>query len=362
MKKYYSLNNILKTNSQYNLIIGERSNGKSYAVQKLIVENYLKTGKQGGYIRRWKDDFTGKRSLTMFDGIVKSGVIEKLSKGKFTDISFYRGAWYLTNDKIKDDKPFCYAFSLSDVEHDKSTSYPNINIICFDEFITRGYYMVDEFIIYMNVLSTIIRDKDNVKIFMLGNTVNKFCPYFSEMGLSHIQTMQQGTIDIYKYGDSGLKVAVEYCASTDRKSKKSDIYFSFDNPKLQMIKTGAWEIDSYPHLPEKYKPKDVIFNFFIVFDNNTLQGDVISLTHGIFVYIHRKTSELKEKSTDIIYDGKRHSDYNHRDYFTTNIDKIDNKLYNLFNDNKFFYQDNETGEIFSNYMKEGIKNGNRSNS
>lgn len=362
MKTYYDLKNILKTNSQYNLIIGERSNGKTYAVQKLIVETYLKTGKQGGYVRRWKDDFTGKRSLTMFDGIVKSGIISKLSKGKFTDIVFYRGAWYLKDDTKKDDKPFCFAFSLSDVEHDKSTSYPDIKIVCFDEFITRGYYIIDEFIVFMNCLSTIIRDKNDVKIFMLGNTVNKFCPYFAEMGLSHVQTMKQGSIDIYKYGDSGLQVAVEYCATSERKSKKSDIYFSFDNPKLEMIKTGAWEIESYPHLPEKYKPKDIIFCFFIVFDNTILQGDVISLQDGVFVYIHRKTTDLKEKSTDVIYDGKRHSDYRHRDYFSTNIDKIDNKLYNLFNDNKFFYQDNETGEIFSNYMKDGLKYGYRNNS
>ena len=37
---------------------------------------------------------------------------------------------------------------------------------------------------FMNVLSTIIRDRENIKIFMLGNTVNKYCPYFDEMGLT----------------------------------------------------------------------------------------------------------------------------------------------------------------------------------
>ena len=40
--KYYSLDNILKKNSVYNVIFGERSNGKTYAVLKYGIEQYLK--------------------------------------------------------------------------------------------------------------------------------------------------------------------------------------------------------------------------------------------------------------------------------------------------------------------------------
>ena len=54
------------------------------------------------------------------------------------------------------------------MEHDKSNSYPSINTVIFDEFLTRRFYVPDEFILFMNVLSTIIRLRDNVKIFMLG--------------------------------------------------------------------------------------------------------------------------------------------------------------------------------------------------
>ena len=63
---------------------------------------------------------------------------------------------------------------------------------------------------FANVLSTIIRHRNDVKIFMLANTVNKYCPYFKEMGLKHITEMKQGSIDIYTYGSSDLRVAVEY--------------------------------------------------------------------------------------------------------------------------------------------------------
>ncbi|MFV3037454.1 phage DNA encapsidation protein, partial [Klebsiella pneumoniae] len=103
--------------------------------------------------------------------------------------------------------------------HDKSTSFPDIDLIIFDEFLTNRLYLNDEFILFMNTVSTIVRRREDVKIYMLGNTVNKYCPYFAEMGLEHIPKMTQGTIDVYAYGNSDLTVAVEYCKSPDSKVK-----------------------------------------------------------------------------------------------------------------------------------------------
>ena len=71
------------------------------------------------------------------------------------------------------------------------------------------------------------------------------------------------TIDLYTYGESNLRVAVEYSQGIKKESKKSNKYFAFDNPKLQMITNGKWEIDIYPHLPHKYKPKDIKFIYYI---------------------------------------------------------------------------------------------------
>ena len=63
--KYYSLDNILKKNCVYNIIFGERSNGKTYAVLKYGIEQYFKNGGQIAIIRRWKEDITGKRASDM---------------------------------------------------------------------------------------------------------------------------------------------------------------------------------------------------------------------------------------------------------------------------------------------------------
>lgn len=354
--KFYSLKNILAKNAQYNVIVGERSNGKTYAVEKYGIEQYFKTGKTMAIIRRWKEDFRGKRGQHMFDALITNGEVEKISKGQFTTITYYNGQWFMANKDektdtyVKDAQPFCYGFALSDVEHDKSISYPTVTTILFDEFLTRGAYMPDEFVIFMNTLSTIIRQRDDVKIFMLGNTVNKYCPYFNEMGLSHIKQMVQGTIDVYSYGNSNLKVAVEYCSTANRKSKASDVYFAFDNPRLSMIKSGQWELGLYEHLPFRYVPKDVVFTFFIKFNGQIVQCEVIYKNGDLFVFCHMKTTELKYGATDIIYQLDGDASPNIRYSFTHPIDNIDTRILKLFKAKKFFYQSNDVGEIVRNFI------------
>lgn len=353
--KYYNLKNILKTESTYNMIIGERSNGKTYACLKYGVEQYFKTGKQFALIRRWQVDIRGNRASEMFKSLIKNGEIERLSGGKFEGIHYWGGKFYLSNydengKAIYNDKDvIAYPFSLSDTEHNKSISYPDITTIIFDEFLTRQVYLPDEFVLFMNTISTIVRDRTDVKIFMLGNTVNKFSPYFSEMGLKDITKQEQGTIDLYKYGTSKLKVAVEYCKSIG-KSKENNFYFAFNNPKLEMIKSGAWELDIYPHLPIKYKPKDIIFIFFITYEEQVFQCELINKDNNLFIFIHIKTTEIQYPDRDLIYS----MDYNYKMNYNRNIYKPTNKIQSLIRDlfiqNKVFYQDNDVGDTINNYL------------
>lgn len=354
--KFYSLKRILAKKAKYNMIFGERSNGKTYAVTKYAIENFAKTGKQLALVRRWRDDFIGKRGKVMFDGLVKNDEISRATKGEWTDIYYYSSCWYFCKydgdgKRVLHERPFCYAFALTSMEHDKSTSYPDVTTVLFDEFLTRSAYLPDEFVLFMNVLSTIIRYRDDVTIFMLGNTVNKYCPYFKEMGLTHVQKMEQGDIDVYKYGNSSLTVAVEYAAGTaGRKGKESDGYFAFDNPKLQMITHGTWEIDIYPHLPKKYRPKDIVFTYFIVFEENILQCEIVSLNNMVFTYIHRKTTPIKDEEMDTVFTLEYDARFNFHRKITKPITKMEKRVAEFFVRDKVFYQDNEVGEIVRNYL------------
>lgn len=353
--KFYSLTQIEKCKAIYNIIIGKRSNGKTYACLEKIIRDFAETGKQGAYLRRYREDFRGKRGDQLFAAHVSEGVIVEATHGEWTGVKYYAGRWYFSkfdstlNKDIRDTEPFCFGFSLSEMEHDKSTSYPDIITIVFDEFITRSYYLPDEFVLFMNVLSTIIRGRYDVTIYMLGNTVNKYCPYFKEMGLGHVDEMALGTIDLYHYGKSELSVAVERCDDPES-SKASNKYFTFDNPSLEMITGGAWEIDIYPHLPMRYVKKDIQLIYFILFNDYILQCEIVVKDGCIFTYIHRKTTELQNPDDDIIFT----TEYSPRPNISRNIlhpsYEIHRKISNFFKAEKVFYQDNEVGELVRNYL------------
>ena len=354
--KYYNLNNIKKKKATYNVIFGERSNGKTYAVLKEGLKQYFETGGQIAIVRRWKEDITGKRANGMFNALNENNEVHKMSKGEYEGITYYNGGFFLCN-YAENGKPIYnesdrigYVFALSDTEHNKSISYPRITMIMFDEFLTKHTYLVDEFVLFMNTVSTIVRQRTDVSIYMLGNTVNKYCPYFKEMGLNHILKMEQGSIDVYKYGNSGLTVAVEYCKSTQG-SKENNFYFAFDNPKLEMITGGAWELSIYPHLPMKYKPKDVQFTYFIDFNGSLFQCEIISVGEVSFSYIHNKTTPIKNVDTDLIYSFDYIPKMNYNRNIFKPINKIQEKVLWYFKSDRVYYQDNEVGDSIKNYLQ-----------
>ena len=358
-ERFYRLDAILSKNATYNVIFGERSNGKSYAVLEYALREFWERRTQLAIVRRWSDDFIGKRGQMMFASLENNGkgenVVSKITAGEWTGIYYYASKWYLcrydqeTGKRDVYETPLAFGFSITAQEHDKSTSYPNIKTILFDEFLTRSAYVPDEFVLFMNVVSTIVRQRTDVKIFMLGNTVNKYCPYFHEMGLKHVRDMKQGSIDLYTYGDSKLTVAVEY-VKPNKDGKESDYYFAFDNPKLQMITGGAWELEIYPHCPMKYEHKHVCFEYFIVFDGEVLHAEIIQKDNCLFTFMHRKTTPLKNEETDLIFDTERHPEPNRIQNFLRPNNKLHERVFEVWKNQKVFYSDNETGEIMRNYL------------
>lgn len=359
--KFYSLNDILSKHCDYNVIFGERSNGKTYATLEYGIKNFVKTGEQMAYIRRWREDLRGKRAESLFANHVNNGLIEKLTEGKFNEVFYLSGKWFLSyfdaesGKRVPDVTPFCYGFCLSEQEHEKSSSYPNVTTIVFDEFLTRRYYLPDEFMLFMNLLSTIIRQRDNVKVFMLGNTVNKYCPYFSEMGLKQVPVMEQGTIDIYRFGENGATVAVEYTANAV-KHKASNKYFCFDNQNLQMITGGKWELAVYPHLPCKYKPQDVLFVYYIVFGDVILQANIVQVDDRNFTYIHAKTTPIKDPDNSLIYSLDMNGKPNYKRRLISTSSDIERSVARYYATDSVFYQSNEIGEIVRNYIMVSSKN------
>jgi hypothetical protein len=117
-----------------------------------------------------------------------------------------------------------------------------------------------------------------------------------------------------------------------------------------MITSGVWEIDLYPHCPHSFKPKDILFTYFIEFDDELLQCEIVDVDGLMFTFIHRKTTPIKYPDSDLIYSTKYDARPNHRRKITKPVLDIEKKILYFYRADKIFYQDNEVGEIVRNYL------------
>jgi hypothetical protein len=358
-----SLKQIKAENAPYNIIMSGRSDGKSFAVLEEILQNKLKKNKQGAIIRRWDLDFKRGRGAKMWANLVSEG---KLVGTGWDDIIFRGSQWFLakwdedTGTYEYDNSPLCHALAMSDVEHTKSTSYPEVTTILFDEFIPMNGYFPDEFVVFINLLSTVIRKyRKDVTIYLCANTITTDSPYFREFGLTHIKNQKPGTIEVYKQGEHGCKIAVEILPQVPNRDKtNSDYYFAFDNPKLAMVRGDGFEIAMYPHLPtgEHIRPRDIKRRFYVYYNDELIEGNVVRHDNVDYLYFHIKTTALSDEDSDRVYTEDPDIRRNWYVNILTPGDKFGTSIFKYFKYQKVFYQDNEVGNSINNYIKWCLQN------
>ena len=366
VNQYYDINPIDNTGAIYRVIIGQRSNGKTYSVCKHIIEDYFNDGKRGAYIRRYEESITPKNLQSLFNPHLK--LIWELSEGRWNAV-FYRAKEFhfcaIDQDgKIlaKDETAFCITAAINTAENTKGEDRGEVHTIVFDEFMTRSGYLNGEFVRYMNLLSTLIRDRENAIIYMLANTVNKYCPYFAEMGLKNIDKLPQGEIAVYTYGSSDLTVAVEYCDEVQATKQTASKYFAFDNPQLQMITKGEWEFQIYPRAPYKIMEEDIVLRFYIQFAEQLLACEVIHSTlqqysNDVFIFVHPQTKDIDIDDNTVMYVNDFSSCRMHVRYLKDTPTKAHELIYSLISRKSVCFSDNNTGEVFRNWLQEmqGVK-------
>lgn len=251
--KWYRLDEILKNNSQYYIIMGERSNGKTYATLQYLIDEFFKNGKKFAYIKRYEEDIKSKYMEDVFTHLDKY-ILDTYQH----HIKFYRGKWYVYEDgldgKIADCTQCGYAFSIVLVNRTKGTSYPEVDNIVFEEFMSIDCnYINDELNLFLNLVSTIVRNRTSPKVFMLANTISKYSPYTAALGLK-VHRQAKGSIINKTYTDeSGFntKFTIERTSNINVFDNKDNVnktvYNIFGNSGVgRMITTGDFEVHAYP--------------------------------------------------------------------------------------------------------------------
>ena len=339
---YYSLDKIKRTKADIRMIIGQRSNGKTYAVCKEVLEIYKAKQKRFCYIRRFDEDIKSYRAEQLFTPL--QPVIEKLF-GKGYTVVYYRHKYYIVNDAGEKLDIIGYALSLSSSSHTKSVPYVDVQTILFDEFIQMSgeRSLRNERECYENTLSTIIRQKQDIVIYLLANTVSKFSPYFVYYGFD-INQVKQGEIatkEIPTDDNKGvLRIALEYCEYNEDIGKKVSKYTT-----SKMIRTGQWEIpptDSIPTVKGEKVKERLLCTFKDPASKN--EHDIDEVIIGCLLHRAVWADIVLDEKTKLYY-HKTHSreflvlrqvDRRSKYFHLTNDKSLD---YHTYNDMGYFLSD-----------------------
>lgn len=206
---YWTPEKLLSYNRFFNIAIGSRGCGKSFAGKKWCISDFKKSKKQFIYLRRTEEDIRRTKD-SFFRDIRKEGY--------FSDDEFaIDGNLFLINKDVAG-----YAMSLSLSGNVKSNSMPEVNKILYDEFLidtrkTRVGYLRDETGLLVNLFETIDRGKDETRVLMLSNSSSVVNPYFQKWGIK----IPKGA----KFVKTGKEIVTEIVHNEDFQQWKSQTRF-----------------------------------------------------------------------------------------------------------------------------------------
>lgn len=361
---HYNLDSIDKENSRINIIYGERSNGKSYQVKhKKGIVKYLETGKRFILMRRWKEEISSEKIEQYFNDVD----VYKLTSGAYNCISMYKKQLWLSNydvdeGKTKRGEKIGYVVALSTEQNYAGASYLDVEDIIFEEFMSRSEYISGESDKLMNFISTVDRKRNVVKIWLVGNTISRVCPYLTDWGLLKIvKTQKQGTIENV-YLPTGtidertgkeytVKLSIEYCKNSGATS------FAIGKHR-EMLNKGAWQSDPQPHLPKSKNCYDVKLRIIFLFQGFKYVAEYLidKETREDAWFIFPYNGEIKDNAI-VISDVVRVNNRWQRNIYDTQFknEKLNRLLYNTFRESKIFYSTDLCGTDFKQVIDFSIK-------
>lgn len=382
--KFYELDRILERDSLYNIIIGERSNGKTTALLRHIIKTYYETGMRGVIIRQMEEDVKGFKSNALFAAVNNEGMVEELTNGEFHVVKAYNRQFFLGRENddgvvTYEKEPFAHIVALSQSIHFKSISFPNVGVIVFDEFIRQDRQLLnDELSLFINFISTIVRHVKRAQVFLIANTVSWNSPYFEAMEIRNVAKMKPGEIATVEYPDETgrgepVKVSIEYCESTAKDGGKDsdDYYRPFKNSaQVAMITDGGFAVPEYPRCPHHFTSRNVKQTCWIV-DRTILRCRLMKVGREVFFFVDLMeknhslpgevlgTSEpdweryeiLRDQRRDIVYSLEFTSDKCHfTDPTMVYGDQRTRWLPDALRANRIFFENREAGEAMMYYI------------
>ena len=338
----------------YYMLLSKRGVGKTTSVMLLGLILFKLYGVQIQYIRQNEDMLKPKFAQELMSTILSCGYIKILTEGRWNYAYYYANKWVFA--KVDEDGHiiektnlhFCYTLSIDQSFTYKSNyNAPYGNFTVFDEFIGKRY-TANEFVYYLDILSTIIRKRSGVINFMLSNNIDEFSEYFEEFEIyDQIREMKAGECDIATT-PGGTRIYVEKINIHDKNAARLNMeYFGFKNPRLYAITgAGEWNVALCKHYDLEDETELIDRTHYIKMGYNLVNIELHrSGKYGYICRIHKAT-RVHEDS--IIYTMDMVEDKRYRK--GKGYSRVDAFIWGLLRQDRWHYATNSQKNFVDKYV------------
>lgn len=378
--RYFEVKPLIKkySKARYYFVLGGRGTGKTYPVIREAITNAIQGKGKFAYVRRRKESLTTFNMKTTFS--IHHDLVEALTKGAWNRITYWQRQFWLEkwekNDETgqmervaKNPEPIGAAYAMSTWETDKGADFgfeSGIKHIILDEALSKaGQYLPDEWTVFQNVISTLVRDRwdFDTKIWLLANPLSKWAnPYFRNMGITKQLIAKFGITEIKYPDETGKKTAMtaifayigtELGEIDPNRELLFNTFFAFQNSrgKSKSITHGYWEMDDSARLPSGvYQESTKNRTVYCIFGEEKLAIDIMcyDYMHKYYLMLY-PTEKIRDKTYYMV--------------LGTSLDKyaivgsdskhpISQLINNIYETGQVYYSDDATADAFHGFLIE----------
>lgn len=308
------------------MLTGGRGIGKTTNIVADCIDDFKKRGNEFVYVRRYKTEIVKCKEL--LQPIVSDTNIKGIGNGIFQ----------YECKKVR----IGYGCALSlQASYKSGIDFSKVNTIVFDEAILMpgGRYLPNECTTFLELLSTIVRTRVGYRVFILGNNLDLFNPYYEYFNIPRFED---------RYVDRERGICCENLKHRDELIKKEQ-----ETPLYRLTKGteyGNYHYENEVLVENKgticIKPKEAELTFRIVVNDFTLnvyRCGVISL------YIELREKVIKDDRTFVLYENTK-PNY----LYIKMLRESDERylLYNAFYDGVVMYNNKQAIGVFAMIMDE----------
>ena len=267
LMRYIDISPILEKAKELNCpyigVIGGKGTGKTYWCVDYGLKDFFRDNSKRPffYVRRYDKTFTPSICGNLVN-CHRQDIIN-LSKGKYNKADLRGKIYTLSRETINErgerkktnTETIAYCRSLNNVETETGDDKGDISCIIYDEFLTRGNELKDEFLKLQILHSNATRNRTDrfIPMFLLGNTVSRDSAVAEQFGI-RLRDIKRG-LNVFENSKHQARILLYYTDATEKNIDSAEMYYNrFENSRINMISRGDWVLGSY-----NIAPYDMLF-------------------------------------------------------------------------------------------------------